>query len=1012
MVNSKLEIIISARDLASGVLGSITGATRAYSNTLHDLNGAAAGVAATIRNLALSFGGFSVIKQAVQAGYAFNQTIEDTRVGIAGLIYAMNEFTDTTGAVVTGQKAFDAALRVSEAVQDRLRIAGLETAATFEQLVKAYSQAYVPALEAGFDEKKVVSFTVAVTQAATAMRIPLDMLGEEVRSILSGTMGGRTTLLKPLMDAAGLTNEKIASLRKEGKLYEAVMKALEGSTIAAAEASKNFSVMLSNLKDALSQALGTGLAAGFEQTKQYIKDLTDSIVTFDKETGEIIWNESLLAYLRQLDQKIFSVIGGIRDLGVSIAGFAKNHPVITDLAVNFGGLALKIGVAVIALKAIGGLLIWLKASAAASIAYIATLFGGLSGALSTFVAGGVMSLSVFAGYAALAAVAVAGIGSAIAGWQIGKWISQWEIFGLTIAEALQAGYASVGKFFAYCVYAWDMIGATAKAVWGGVKESAKILLREFVAAFAEAFPRLAKFFGIDENYRKKIEELRAAQGGYQREFQAAQDAAQAKLKKSLEHQEAIRQSIFDEADARKQVNNTKQAAAKKTDEITHNTKQAAAAVYEYSLAHRDVNQYLDRANDILSQLTAKNKDFAREIKKITATAAEIKLLDIEKAYEHDMAAIEKYQNDIYRQVRELQEKIQKAKEEAAKHNKKAARGDELKTIDPQVYKDLDELLAKQKSIHDQAAIAAGLAAQKRVMSEQAANIESTVRLKTAIAAQQEEYAKLTGSIAEQYAARAAHLRAKLAEELADVRKSAQEKAAIEKTYAEEIRQATAAEQENWLVAMQAGLRDYTNAVLDTYKSVQGAVTKAFKGMEDALVEFVSTGKLSFTDLVNSMIKDLTRLWIQKNITGQLSQNFGGGAGGYGAGGGWSGWQIDWGEIGGWFASLFHSGGIVGEGRSFRIVPAAAYADAPRFHNGFAPNEYPAILQRGEGVFTPEQMKALGTQTTPPVNITINALDSRSFEEYARRNQGAIIGVVNQSIKDRKVQDLWRPLLAR
>lgn len=76
---------------------------------------------------------------------------------------------------------------------------------------------------------------------------------------------------------------------------------------------------------------------------------------------------------------------------------------------------------------------------------------------------------------------------------------------------------------------------------------------------------------------------------------------------------------------------------------------------------------------------------------------------------------------------------------------------------------------------------------------------------------------------------------------------------------------------------------------------------------------------------------------------------------------------------------FHSGGVAG-----RI---------PRLHNGLAPDEYPAILRRGEGVFTPAQMKALGEEKTTPMHITlnINAVDAESFERLAERNPNAIVG---------------------
>ena len=61
------------------------------------------------------------------------------------------------------------------------------------------------------------------------------------------------------------------------------------------------------------------------------------------------------------------------------------------------------------------------------------------------------------------------------------------------------------------------------------------------------------------------------------------------------------------------------------------------------------------------------------------------------------------------------------------------------------------------------------------------------------------------------------------------------------------------------------------------------------------------------------------------------------------------------------AQVLHGGGIVGsEQAGFRSLPPMAFAGAPRYHSGgIAGDEVPAILRKGEGVFTPGQMAALG-----------------------------------------------------
>ena len=69
----------------------------------------------------------------------------------------------------------------------------------------------------------------------------------------------------------------------------------------------------------------------------------------------------------------------------------------------------------------------------------------------------------------------------------------------------------------------------------------------------------------------------------------------------------------------------------------------------------------------------------------------------------------------------------------------------------------------------------------------------------------------------------------------------------------------------------------------------------------------------------------------------------------------------------------HSGGIVGKdaGDKVREISENLMNVAPRLHNGLKPDEYPAVLQKGEGVFTKGQMEAMGGGTE------VNIIDKRS-----------------------------------
>ena len=71
--------------------------------------------------------------------------------------------------------------------------------------------------------------------------------------------------------------------------------------------------------------------------------------------------------------------------------------------------------------------------------------------------------------------------------------------------------------------------------------------------------------------------------------------------------------------------------------------------------------------------------------------------------------------------------------------------------------------------------------------------------------------------------------------------------------------------------IQLGLLDIQRSFGDITSNIRKSVVDVFKGMEDAIVEFVTTGKVGFGDLVNSILADLARLAVRQFITGPLFQ---------------------------------------------------------------------------------------------------------------------------------------------
>lgn len=142
-----------------------------------------------------------------------------------------------------------------------------------------------------------------------------------------------------------------------------------------------------------------------------------------------------------------------------------------------------------------------------------------------------------------------------------------------------------------------------------------------------------------------------------------------------------------------------------------------------------------------------------------------------------------------------------------------------------------------------------------------------------------------------------------------------------------------------------GFLNIQKDVNDFASLTESAVKNAFNSMEDTLTSFITTGKASFSDFANAIISDLTRIIIRQSITQPLMNGLGGYLG---------------------FA-MAHTGGIVGaDNLALKSASPLAFAGAPRFHSGgIVGDEVPIIAKRGEGVFTREQMKALGDMSTLP-----------------------------------------------
>lgn len=204
------------------------------------------------------------------------------------------------------------------------------------------------------------------------------------------------------------------------------------------------------------------------------------------------------------------------------------------------------------------------------------------------------------------------------------------------------------------------------------------------------------------------------------------------------------------------------------------------------------------------------------------------------------------------------------------------------------------------------------------------------------------------------------------------------------------------EQNTVAAGLARGFRGYANDIKKIGDQTANATDNVLKSLESGLADVFAKGKLDARSFGDVVIQELTRIMARQAMMNLLGEKAGGSGDGLigglfnaglkliGAGGG--NMPVNTVNTGTNFGSFpvvsAHGGGIAGgHAARSRAAEASIFHGAPRFHTGgiIGAGEVPIIAQRGEGVFTPEQMKNLapvGTAPTIVINQTVQ-VDSRA-----------------------------------
>ncbi len=170
---------------------------------------------------------------------------------------------------------------------------------------------------------------------------------------------------------------------------------------------------------------------------------------------------------------------------------------------------------------------------------------------------------------------------------------------------------------------------------------------------------------------------------------------------------------------------------------------------------------------------------------------------------------------------------------------------------------------------------------------------------------------------------------------------------------------------DWRNGAKESYANYMSNIQDVAKMTQGAFDRAFKGMEDALVKFVKTGELNFNDLADSIISDMIRIGVQRNLMPMMSGAMMGGAS--------------------WIASLFAA-----NGHSFDSSGVVGFANGAGFHNSVLNQATPFAFASGGG-FSQAVAGEAGPEAVMP--LTRGANGKLGVQSTGGNSAGVVVNII-------------------
>jgi hypothetical protein len=253
------------------------------------VDGFASGARASFSKLTASLGvlgGGFTLGAIVKQGFSFNQTMNDSEVAIGNVLQQL------AGLNAEASKA-EAARAMQQLIDLEPKAAGGLT-----DLVQGFMATVAAAQGVGISVNENIDLVGKFANALANANLPIDQLGQEMRSILTQNIGADSSLAKIL----NITNEMVGKAREAGTLYEFLSDKIGQLGVAGDTAG----VAFSTLQSAISKAAGALTADMFDKSVTGANNLTKSI---DANIGSFKYLGSAIGDVIDLSVKGIGLVG-------------------------------------------------------------------------------------------------------------------------------------------------------------------------------------------------------------------------------------------------------------------------------------------------------------------------------------------------------------------------------------------------------------------------------------------------------------------------------------------------------------------------------------------------------------------------------------------------------------------------------------------------------------------------------------------------------------------------------